>query len=93
MKIKKYSEFLNENKTPENFIPDFLYHSIEPENYDSIMRYGLRGDIYLTFTPKEAEKHHPIILKIDVRNRQLINSNEGWIVKDVPIDNIELYNK
>ena len=46
MKIKKCSCFLNENiRKPEKFAQDFLYHAIGPENYDSIMKEGLRGDI------------------------------------------------
>jgi hypothetical protein len=69
--------------------PDFLYHATEPEALDDILENGLQGDIYLTSTPEEAKRHHPIVLKINVKNRKLNRDREGWIVKDVPADQIE----
>jgi hypothetical protein len=81
--ISNYDKYSNEKF-------DYLYHSIEKEDIDSVMRYGLKGEIYLTLTQAEAKKYHPIVLKIDVSTRQLKVSREGFIVKDIPVDQIEM---
>lgn len=103
MRIKSCTDFINEglfdflkrgpkidpNDIDNNNIPDFLYHSTEPDVIDSIMRDGLNGDIYLAETPEEALRHHPLLLKIDVRFRKLRREREGWVVKNIPVDQIE----
>ena len=68
--------------------PDYLYHAIEPEALASVMRDGLKGKIYLTTTPEEARGWHPIVLRIDVRGRQLTPEHEGFTVQDVSVDKI-----
>jgi hypothetical protein len=67
---------------------EVLYHSVEPENLEDVMEEGLHGQIYLTKTPQEARKHHPIVLKINVKGRKLTVKDEGFVVKDVPVDQI-----
>jgi len=79
----------NENDVDGNGVPDFLYHAVEIEAVDSIMRDGLNGEIYLTETPEEAAIHHPIVLKIDTRYRDVRRARGHWVVKNVPIDQIE----
>jgi hypothetical protein len=99
MKIKKCSQYLKENLYGAYGGDDydnpylkqnFMYHSTEEDNVDNIMKNGLVGDIYLTTTPEEAREHHPVILKIDVRNRVLKMGDECFVVNGVPSDQIEV---
>jgi hypothetical protein len=100
MKIKKCSQYLKENlygaygggDDYENPYTNqkYMYHSTEEDNVDDIMKSGLVGEIYLTTTPEEAAEHHPVVLKIDVRNRELKMGDEGFIVNGVPADQIEV---
>lgn len=68
---------------------NFLYHAIEDDDYDSVMETGLHGDIYLTKTAEEAREYHPFVLKINVKGRKLTVKDEGFVVRDVPVDQIE----
>lgn len=90
-KIISCSKYLKESKMLKEAVnaPDFLYHSCDEDNLPSIMKNGLVGKIYLKDTPEEAAELHPVVFKVDVRNREMNKDREGWIVKDVPADLIE----
>lgn len=107
MRIKSCTDYVKEARIPTLWydyrdidadIPqsdkyEFMYHAVEPEDLDSVLRYGLKGDIYLTLTPEEAAEYHPIVLKINVKERKLIAKDEGFVVKDIPKDQIERYDR
>lgn len=89
MKIKKCSYFLSENLENDFENLDYMYHSIDPKDYDSVMKVGLLGEIFLTKTPEEAREYHPLVLKVDVKDRKLnIKDNGKCSVMGVTIDKI-----
>lgn len=106
MRIKSCTDFVNEgisdwfkkkpkidpNDIDANGIPDFLYHSTEPDLVDNIMENGLFGYIFLASTPEEALIYHPVLLKIDVRFRRVRRQADGWVVKNIPVDQIQRIN-
>lgn len=84
MKIKKCSDFINEEKGNLNY----LYHSTEPNCIDSIFSKGLNGKIYLTKTPEEAKQYHPIVLKIMADEDNIQKQGNNFIIQNIPVNNI-----
>jgi hypothetical protein len=98
MKIKRCSYFINENSKDDFEKLDYMYHSIDEKDYNNVMKNGLLGEIYLTKTPDEAREYHPLVLKIDIKNRDLNIKEDGkcsvmgvTIDKIIKYDNIDMY--
>jgi hypothetical protein len=69
---------------------EFLYHSIEDDYYDGVMKDGLIGKIYLTETPQESAQHHPIVLKINVKGLRLRKDGNHWtFYGKIPVSKLE----
>lgn len=95
MKIRSCTSFIKEGfhlvkkgDIDKNGVPDFLYHSTERHLVNGILADGLNGKIYLTENPEEAKLHHPIVLKVDVRFREVGRDDEGYFVQNIPPDQI-----
>jgi hypothetical protein len=69
---------------------EFLYHSIEDDYYDGVMKDGLIGKIYLTETPEESSIHHPIVLKVNVKGLKLRKEDGLWtFFGKIPVSKFE----
>lgn len=100
MRIKKCSIYIKEASLPPNFEydddenenPDYMYHSTEKENIKNILYEGLKGEIYLTTSLKDAKRHHPWVLRIDVRDIKLrIKEDGSYVANYIPPGKIELW--
>lgn len=85
MKIKKCSESIDEWNEESD---DYLYHSTEEVCLNSIFSKGLNGKIYLTKTPEEAQKYHPIVLKILADKDKTLKQGNNYIINNIPAENI-----
>ena len=88
MKIKKIIDFIKEDL---DNIPDYMYHSTEPTNVNSILTNGLNGNIYLTLNPEDAQKYHPVVLKIYVKGKTLKVKDDGFVAQNIPPEDIEIF--